>query len=50
VEQAGIESAPPIAGQVAAEDIDMLSDADALAFVDGEDLEFYEWAAGELET
>jgi negative regulator of sigma E activity len=46
----GIESAPPIAGQVAAEDIDMLSDADALAFVDGEDLEFYEWAAGELET
>ncbi|HET9862145.1 MAG TPA: DUF3619 family protein [Steroidobacteraceae bacterium] len=46
----GIEGAPSIAGQVAAEDIDMLSDADALAFVDGEELEFYEWAAGELDT
>jgi anti-sigma-K factor RskA len=33
------------------EDIDLLSDADGADFVDGgEDLEFYEWAAGEVET
>ena len=46
----GTESGPFTAGPTPAEDIDMLSDADALAFVDGEDLEFYEWAAGELDT
>ena len=33
------------------EDIDLLADADAPDFVDdGEDLEFYEWAAGEVES
>jgi anti-sigma-K factor RskA len=33
------------------EDIDLLADVDAPDFVDdGEDLEFYEWAAGELES
>jgi uncharacterized protein DUF3619 len=33
------------------EDFELLTDADAPDFVeDGEDLEFYEWAAGELET
>ena len=35
----------------ALEDIDLLADADAPDFVvDGEDLEFYEWAAGEVES
>jgi hypothetical protein len=46
----GTELAPPMAGPTPADDIDMLADADAPDFVDGEDLEFYEWAAGELET
>jgi hypothetical protein len=33
------------------EDMELLSDADAPDFVDdGEDLEFYEWAAGEVES
>ena len=33
------------------EDIELLADADAPDFVeDGEDLEFYEWAADELES
>ena len=33
------------------EDIDLLADVDAPDFVDdGEDLEFYEWAVGELES
>jgi len=33
------------------EDIDLLADADAPDFIDGgEDLEFYEWAAGEVES
>jgi len=33
------------------EDLEMLTDADAAEFVaDGEDLEFYEWAAGEMES
>ena len=33
------------------EDIELLADADAPDFVDdGEDLEFYEWAAGEVES
>jgi hypothetical protein len=33
------------------EDIDLLADAEAPDFADGgEDLEFYEWAAGEVET
>jgi anti-sigma-K factor RskA len=35
----------------AVEDLELLADADAPDFVDdGEDLEFYEWAAGELES
>jgi len=33
------------------EDIELLADSDAPDFVDdGEDLEFYEWAAGEVES
>jgi hypothetical protein len=33
------------------EDMELLGDADAPDFVDdGEDLEFYEWAAGEVES
>ena len=33
------------------EDLEFLTDADAAEFVaDGEDLEFYEWAAGEMES
>jgi len=32
------------------EDIDLLADVDAPDFVDGDDLEFYEWAAGETES
>jgi anti-sigma-K factor RskA len=35
----------------AVEDLDILADADAPDFVnDGDDVEFYEWAAGELES
>jgi negative regulator of sigma E activity len=35
----------------AVEDIELLADADAPDFVDdGEDLEFYEWAVGEVES
>ena len=34
-----------------ADDMELLADADAPDFVDdGEDLEFYEWAAGEVES
>jgi hypothetical protein len=41
----GLASANPV------EDMDLLADAEAPDFVDGgEDLEFYEWAAGEVET
>jgi hypothetical protein len=32
------------------EDIEMLADADAPDFVDGEDLDFYAWAADEIGT
>lgn len=32
------------------DDMEMLADADAPDFAEGEDLEFYEWAAGEIET
>ena len=39
----------PATGPV--DDLELLSDADAPDFVDdGEDLEFYEWAAGEIES
>jgi hypothetical protein len=34
----------------AVDDLEMLADSDAPDFADGEDLEFYEWAAGEIET
>jgi hypothetical protein len=46
------DRAPPMASAGAAfEDIDLLSDAEAPDFVsDAEDLEFYEWAAGEVES
>jgi hypothetical protein len=30
--------------------MEMLADGDAPDFVDGEELEFYEWAAGEIES
>ncbi len=42
---------PPTAGASPVEDMELLSDADAPDFVEGgEDLEFYEWAAGEVES
>lgn len=46
------ENLPLVAqGGSPVEDIDLLADADAPDFVDGgEDLEFYEWAAGEVES
>jgi anti-sigma-K factor RskA len=38
-------------GASAVEDIDLLADADAPDFSDdGDDVEFYEWAAGEVES
>lgn len=41
----------PVAGASPVEDMELLADADAPDFVDdGEDLEFYEWAAGEVES
>src|SRR5262245_14775510 len=39
-----IDSANPV------DDMDILADSDAPDFADGEELEFYEWAAGEIET
>jgi negative regulator of sigma E activity len=42
---------PVASGASPVEDIELLADADASDFVDdGEDLEFYEWAAGEAES
>ena len=42
-------SQPPAASPV--EDMELLADSDAPDFVDdGDDLEFYEWAAGEVES
>jgi hypothetical protein len=35
---------------LALDDLDILADADAEFVADEEDLEFYEWAAGELES
>lgn len=32
------------------DDLEMLADADAPDFAEGDDLEFYEWAADEIET
>jgi hypothetical protein len=46
-----VEEHRVVAGASPVEDIELLADADASDFVDdGEDLEFYEWAAGEVET
>jgi len=40
-----------VPGASTVDDIELLADADAPDFVDdGEDLEFYEWAAGEVES
>jgi len=45
----GSVTQPPTANPV--EDMELLADGDAPDFVDdGEDLEFYEWAAGEVES
>ncbi len=43
---------PPVITEPAAvDDIDMIADADTSAIIESsDDLEFYEWAAGELET
>jgi hypothetical protein len=42
---------PPGQPATPVDDLELLADADAPDFVnDGEDLEFYEWAAGEVET
>jgi hypothetical protein len=45
----GPATQPPAASPV--EDMDLLADSDAPDFVDdSDDLEFYEWAAGEVES
>jgi len=42
---------PPGTPAAPVDDMELLADADAPDFVDdGEDLEFYEWAAGEVES
>jgi negative regulator of sigma E activity len=44
---------PPVSPSIAksVDDFELLTDADAPDFVDdGEDVEFYEWAAGEMES
>jgi hypothetical protein len=47
----GVENPPAMAAASPVEDMDLLADSDAPDFVDdGEDLEFYEWAAGETES
>ena len=47
----GKPNTDPALGPSPVEDIELLADADAPDFVDdGEDLEFYEWAAGEQES
>lgn len=48
-----IWSGQPVSGPTAGpvDDMELLADADAPDFVaDGDDLEFYEWAAGEAES
>ena len=44
--------AVPVSAQIESplEDLELLSDAEAPDFAEGADLEFYEWAAGEMET
>jgi negative regulator of sigma E activity len=45
----GPQQKQPVASPV--EDLELLADGDAPDFVDdGDDLEFYEWAAGEVES
>ena len=45
----GLPPAPPTVSPV--DDLELLADAEAQDFIDdGEDLEFYEWAAGETES
>lgn len=45
----GPQPKQPVASSV--EDLELLADGDAPDFVDdGDDLEFYEWAAGEVES
>ncbi|HTU64659.1 MAG TPA: hypothetical protein VMF52_01810 [Steroidobacteraceae bacterium] len=42
---------PPAQGAAAVEDLEILADGDAPDFAeDGDDVEFYEWAAGEMDT
>jgi anti-sigma-K factor RskA len=50
--QPGRIGEPRVASNAATvEDMDILADADAPLFTeDGDDVEFYEWAAGEVET
>jgi anti-sigma-K factor RskA len=52
VGRTGVEVLPATASAGSPlEDLEFLTDADAPEFVaDGEDLEFYEWAAGEMES
>jgi anti-sigma-K factor RskA len=41
---------PAVAAQNPLEDLEILEDADAPDFEDSEELEFYEWAADEMES
>jgi hypothetical protein len=42
---------PSVEGPTSVDDFELLTDADAPDFVDdGEDVEFYEWASGEMES
>jgi hypothetical protein len=46
-----VEAPATLASLKSVDDFELLTDADAPDFVDdGEDLEFYEWAAGEMES
>ena len=40
----------PIVESSPVDDVDMLADSDAPVFAEGDDLEFYEWAADEIDT
>lgn len=48
--EGGEGTVPIVQGASPVDDMELLTDADAAYIVDGEDLEFYEWAAGELES
>lgn len=43
-------SGPARVDPAPADDLEMLADSDAPDFAEGDDLEFYEWAADEIET